>query len=100
MSFNARRAALLVGLALLAAGSSASSAQAMVSMCNVPIPMSDGTVLRANIFLPSETGSYPTVLTATGYNKDAANPTGQDCRARSRSPATNPVSPKRASRSW
>ncbi len=79
MSFNARRAALFVGLALLGAGLGTSSAEAMVSMCNVPIPMSDGTVLRANVFLPSETGSYPTVLTATGYNKDAANPTGQDC---------------------
>jgi putative CocE/NonD family hydrolase len=50
-------------------------------MCNVPITMSDGTVLRANIFLPSTTGQFPTVLTATGYNKDAANPTGQDCSA-------------------
>jgi predicted acyl esterase len=41
--------------------------------------MSDGVVLRANVYLPSTTGRYPTVLTATGYNKDAANPTGQDC---------------------
>jgi putative CocE/NonD family hydrolase len=48
-------------------------------MCNVPIPMSDGTVLRANVFLPSTSGHFPTVLTATGYNKDAANPSGQDC---------------------
>jgi len=48
-------------------------------MCNVPLTMSDGTVLRANVYLPSSTGRYPTVLTATGYNKDAANPSGQDC---------------------
>ena len=58
-----------------------SIARATVSMCNVAIPMSDGKVMRANVFLPSGTGTYPTVLTVTGYNKDAANPTGQDCEA-------------------
>jgi putative CocE/NonD family hydrolase len=57
----------------------ASSASASVSMCNVPLTMSDGTVLRANVYLPASTGRYPTVLTATGYNKDAANPTGTGC---------------------
>jgi len=68
-------------LAVLLAGIAASSAQASVSMCNVPITMSDGTVLRANVFLPSTAGRHPTVLTATGYNKDAANPTGGNCEA-------------------
>jgi uncharacterized protein len=68
-----------VPIALALAGFAASQAQATVSLCNVPITMSDGTVLRANIFLPNTTGRFPTVLTATGYNKDAANPTGQDC---------------------
>jgi uncharacterized protein len=66
-------AALLLALALCA------SASAAVSMCNVPIAMSDGVVLRANVYLPSTTGHYPTVLTATGYDKDAGNPAGQDC---------------------
>src|SRR6202165_5014802 len=66
-------------LALLLAGFVAANAQASVSMCNVPVTMSDGTVLRANVFLPSTTGHFPTILTATGYNKDAANPTGADC---------------------
>ncbi len=70
-----------VVLAMLLAGFAASAAQATVSLCNVPITMSDGTVLSANIFLPSTTGRFPTVLTATGYNKDAANPTGQECTA-------------------
>jgi len=70
-----------VVLAMLLAGFAASTAHATVSLCNVPITMSDGTVLSANIFLPSTTGRYPTVLTATGYNKDAANPTGQECTA-------------------
>jgi len=73
-----RRALLL---AVLLAGFAASQAHAAISMCNVPIPMSDGTVLRANVLLPSSSGRFPTVLTATGYNKDAANPTGGDCSA-------------------
>jgi uncharacterized protein len=68
-------------LTVLLAGLLAQSAAASVSLCNVPITMSDGTVLRANVFLPSASGHYPTVLTATGYNKDAGNPTGQDCSA-------------------
>ncbi len=46
-------------------------------MCDVPITMSDGVVLRANIYLPSSTGHYPTVLTVTGYNKNAGTPTGE-----------------------
>jgi uncharacterized protein len=70
-----------LALAGILAGLAAADAQASVSMCNVPIAMSDGTVLSANIFLPSATGHFPTVLTATGYNKDAANPTGQECTA-------------------
>jgi uncharacterized protein len=68
-------------LALMLGAFAASNAQASVSLCNVPITMSDGVVLRANIFLPSTSGHFPTILTATGYNKDAANPTGQECEA-------------------
>lgn len=75
----ARRLSRAIPLALLIAGFAVSDAQATVSMCNVPITMSDGTVIRANVFLPSTTGQFPTVLTATGYNKDSGNPTGQDC---------------------
>src|SRR3954467_13509558 len=67
-------------LTVLASAFAAAPAHAMVSMCNVPIQMSDGLVLRANLFLPGDgKGSYPTVLTATGYNKDATNPTGRQC---------------------
>jgi uncharacterized protein len=66
-------------LALMLAAFAAAPASASVSMCNVPIPMSDGVVIRANIFLPSTTGRFPTILTATGYNKDALNPAGTEC---------------------
>ena len=42
--------------------------------------MSDGVVLRANVWLPTpSTKRYSTVLTATGYNKDTTNPAGQAC---------------------
>jgi len=68
-----------LALALLIAAFTVSSAQAMISMCNVAIPMSDGVVLRANVFLPSSGGRSPTLLTVTGYNKDVANPTGKEC---------------------
>jgi putative CocE/NonD family hydrolase len=68
-------------LALLLGAFASADAQASVSMCNVPITMSDGVVLRANIFLPSTAGHFPTVLTVTGYNKDETNPSGEQCEA-------------------
>ena len=68
-------------LSLAMAGVLCSTAGATVSLCNVAIPMSDGAVMRANIYLPSTSGHYPTVLTVTGYNKDAGNPTGQACES-------------------
>ena len=70
---------LVLGLTLLVCGIAVAPASAMVSMCNVPIKMSDGVTLRANLFLPSDSGKFPVVMTATGYNKDATNPTGQSC---------------------
>jgi putative CocE/NonD family hydrolase len=68
-------------LTLAMAGATASPAGATVSLCNVAIPMSDGAIMRANVYLPSTSGRYPTVLTVTGYNKDAGNPTGQQCES-------------------
>ncbi len=72
-----RRALTIVALAIAALAAGASTASASVAMCDVPITMSDGVVLRANIYLPSSTGHYPTVLTVTGYNKNAGAPTGE-----------------------
>ncbi len=73
-----RRVLAVTAFALAAfAVAGASTASASVAMCDVPITMSDGVVLRANIYLPSSTGHYPTVLTVTGYNKNAGNPTGE-----------------------
>jgi uncharacterized protein len=43
-------------------------------MCNVAIPMSDGTKLSANIGLPVQLGRYPTILTLTPYGKNGSTP--------------------------
>lgn len=58
----------------------AAPAAAQVAKCNEALTMSDGTVLRANVILPGDgQGKFPLALTATGYNKDATNPTGTQC---------------------
>lgn len=55
-------------------------AGAVVTKCNEPIPMSDGTVLRANVVLPDDQPvKRPVIVTVTGYNKDVSNPTGTSC---------------------
>src|SRR3954464_5114644 len=74
------RVRVLLVLAVAAVLALPGAAHAATAMCNVPIRTGDGVVLRANIWLPSPTvGKVPTVLTVTGYNKDATNPTGQGC---------------------
>jgi putative CocE/NonD family hydrolase len=70
------RKALALALALTALAPAAAQAADPVAICNAPIQMSDGVTLRANIFLPKETGRFPVVLTVTGYNKDTSNPLG------------------------
>ncbi len=72
-----RRALALAAFTVAALAAGTSTASASVAMCDVPITMSDGVVLRANIWLPSSSGHYPTVLTVTGYNKNASSPTGE-----------------------
>ncbi|MFL5842705.1 MAG: CocE/NonD family hydrolase [Thermoleophilaceae bacterium] len=66
---------MTVAAALLAPAAQA----APVSLCNEPLQMSDGVVLRANVFLPDDKSRVPVVLTTTGYNKDVGNPTGTAC---------------------
>ncbi len=54
--------------------------------------MSDGTVLRANVFLPGDgSGRYPGVMTVTGYNKDVAHPSGTGCGAGDGITGVNPA---------
>jgi putative CocE/NonD family hydrolase len=76
---------LPITLIAVVLGALPATASASTALCNVPIPTSDGVVLRGNLWLPSHAdgtaaaGAYPTVLTVTGYNKDTTNPTGQAC---------------------
>jgi putative CocE/NonD family hydrolase len=51
----------------------------IVSRLHVPVPMQDGVRLSANVFLPAETGRFPTILVRTPYNK------GEDLLANFRS---------------
>src|SRR5262245_52968103 len=48
------------------------SDQIMVEF-DVPAPMRDGVLLRANIFRPADDGRYPVALTRTPYGKDYAS---------------------------
>src|SRR3954447_7009624 len=73
-----KRLLLVLALATLALPGVAQAADP-VAICNAPMTMSDGVVLRANVFLPKATGRFPVVLTITGYNKDTNNPFGSSC---------------------
>jgi putative CocE/NonD family hydrolase len=70
---------LVLGLAVLAFA--AAPAHAVTSKCNEPIPVSDGAVLRGNVVLPEDGKKFATIVTVTGYNKDATNPTGTSCES-------------------
>src|SRR4051794_28171826 len=68
-----------LALAGVACAVGAAPAGAGVAQCNEALVMSGGVTLRANVFLPAQSGRFPVVLTATGYNKDATNLPGADC---------------------
>jgi putative CocE/NonD family hydrolase len=74
-----RRGVLVLGVAAVVFAHGAATAQAVVTKCNEAITMSDGLVMRANVVLPDAQTKRPVILTATGYNKDATNPTGTQC---------------------
>ena len=75
-----RRAVLIGALGVSAMCGWTASAGAQVSMCNQALKMSDGVVMRANVFLPGDGKSkYPVIETVTGYNKDVAHPSGTGC---------------------
>lgn len=64
-----RRAA--VALAVLVASAAPVAVRAEpVTYSDVPIEMSDGAVLEADVFLPDATGTFPAILQMTPYNRD------------------------------
>ena len=87
---NVRRLALLTLLALAVLPSTALGAprwtkydrpetNGMVVDKDVPVTMSDGTILSADVYRPDKPGRYPVLLTQTPYNKSsAAFPSGNE----------------------
>ena len=68
--------ALLDGTAL--AWSPEPASYGVVEQQNVPVTMSDGTVLRANVYYPgvngrAAPGTFPVLLTQTPYGKDTTS---------------------------
>src|SRR3954451_9863512 len=83
MGSTRRALALALTLTLLVLGLLPAAAQAarwtpydrpatngIVTEKDVPITMSDGTILRANVNRPDKPGRYPVLITQTPYNKE------------------------------
>lgn len=51
------------------------ASDAIMTEFDVPAPMRDGAVLRANVFRPAAAGHYPVALCRTPYGKDFASVT-------------------------
>lgn len=71
---RSRFAALVLALVLLAwvAGSSLGTGRAAeegIRLKDVPVPMRDGVVLRADVWLPKEDGRFPALIYRTPYGK-------------------------------
>jgi uncharacterized protein len=93
---NPTRCAWTFGVALLAAAAMAAPAQAwapeaatygVAEQANDAITMADGTVLRANVYYPTDStgkeaaGPFPVILTQTPYGKDDAKYAGGNLAA-------------------
>jgi putative CocE/NonD family hydrolase len=89
---------LVIASALAATGRAADRAAAKgVTLTDVKIPMRDGVVLSANIFLPSAEAKFPVILSRTPYNKAKSGGSlpsqgyvvvSQDCRGKGQSAGT------------
>jgi len=40
---------------------------------NVPVPMRDGTILRADVYRPDRGGSYPVLVQRTHYGRHSSS---------------------------
>ncbi len=64
---------IITGLpAFAAAPPDANSTCTYTEADDVPVPMRDRTILRANVFTPNEPGTYPVVIQRRPYNKNLA----------------------------
>ena len=58
-------------LLCIVASLSAEESIQVITERDVPVPMRDGVVLRANVFRPEQAGSYPVLVLRTPYGKPA-----------------------------
>lgn len=66
------KALLLLTASLLSQIQNPSPTTQIFRQQNVAVPMRDGVVLRADVWRPSESGKYPTLVYRTPYGKDSA----------------------------
>jgi putative CocE/NonD family hydrolase len=77
-----KRHAAVVALILVASmffavagcGTSAKSTSGFFVQKNVPVPMRDGVILRADVRRPASTGKYPVLIFRTPYSKNEGDP--------------------------
>jgi len=63
---------ILILFCSIFAGSEAQELKVVIER-NVPVPMRDGTILRADVHRPDRGGRYPVLLERTRYGKDRGN---------------------------
>ena len=64
---------LSLGLSLTGCGGTSNSSGFFIQK-NVPVPMRDGVVLRADVRRPKATGKYPVLIFRTPYDKNEGDP--------------------------
>ena len=64
---------LSLGLSLTGCGGTGNSSGFFIQK-NVPVPMRDGVVLRADVRRPKATGKYPVLIFRTPYDKNEGDP--------------------------
>lgn len=60
--------------AVAGCGTSAKSTSGFFVQKNVPVPMRDGVILRADVRRPASTGKYPVLIFRTPYSKNEGDP--------------------------
>lgn len=70
---NVRSALCAIAVSLLAAGSPRAQDAGLLLEPNLPVPMRDGLMLRADVMRPKTIGAvFPVLVYRTPYGKDAA----------------------------
>ena len=65
---------MITTLGFVLSGCGGAKATSYFVQKNVPVPMRDGTILRADVRRPKATGRYPVLIFRTPYNKNEGDP--------------------------